>query len=81
MENEIIAILNLSKEETMLTTGCLRSFSEKKGVKLFSHVRPQISRSRRSENRRALEAAWGHGNAGRVGGLLKVDFLLLHAQG
>ena len=41
MENEIIGILDLSKEETMLTTGLFALLSVKKGVKPFSHLRPR----------------------------------------
>lgn len=45
MENEIIAILDLSKEEAMLTAGLFALLFLKKEVKPFSHLRAQTSRS------------------------------------
>ena len=82
MENEIIAILDLSKEEAMLTAGLFALLFRKEGseaVQPLAAADEQIVRGQRiGEFLKSLRVT---ATKKSVGGLLKVDVLLLHAQG
>ncbi len=80
MENEIIAILNLSKEETMLTTGLFALFFREERSETIQPLPTADEQIARVEGiGEFLKPLGVAATQERVGGLLKVDVLLLHA--
>src|SRR6266567_3071700 len=79
MENEIIAILNLSKEETMLTTGLFALFFREERSETIQPLPTADEQIARVEGiGEFLKPLGVAATQERVGGLLKVDVLLLH---
>src|SRR6266851_4185406 len=82
MENEIIAILDLSKEEAMLTASLSAFLFRKEGseaVQPLAAADEQIVCGQRIGE--FLKSLGVTATKKSVGGLLKVDILLLHVQG